>query len=153
MKSWLKDIITLKRFISKLPKRTSKLMDKLEEGTLKIDVEDTDEWLCESIVFQFIKGGKKSRVYKYDENIWFSTKNFSIYPLTILCLLVGQLNSFSLSFLKTCVAGSRLFLVLLKNVPNRKRTFFGKFCYNFFGVVSTAIVNNDYFKILNSLFI
>jgi hypothetical protein len=37
-----------------------------------LDVEGTDEWLCESIAFQFIKGEKKSRIYKYDENIWFS---------------------------------------------------------------------------------
>jgi PLAT/LH2 domain len=46
-----------------------------------LDADGDDEWLCESISFQFIQRGKVSRSRRFNVNTWFSTEQDDIVKL------------------------------------------------------------------------
>ena len=46
-----------------------------------LDADGSDEWQCESISFQFLQGDKKSKVYTFNINTWFSTEQSDIEKL------------------------------------------------------------------------
>ncbi len=55
-----------------------------EIKTIKVKTESADMWHCEWITFQFFKGGKQSKVYKFTPDRWLSTgikkRAFKVIP-------------------------------------------------------------------------
>jgi hypothetical protein len=65
--------------------------------TLELYFDGNDEWLCETIAFQFRKGDKTSKYYTYNIDQWFSGKEADKEPLWALERMVFEVGPVSIS--------------------------------------------------------